>query len=80
MPIYVYRCPECDRTQEVMRSVSRRDDEIVCGDDGRPMHRVPTSPGAVHVGLTRGAILKNPMTGETKSVDGLINKSAPRKR
>ena len=37
MPIYIYKCPKCDRVEEHMRSISNRLNHVTCPYDGAEM-------------------------------------------
>lgn len=37
MPIYEYKCPDCDVIIEKMRKISERDEEVICVECGGEM-------------------------------------------
>lgn len=37
MPIYEYKCPDCDVVVEKMRKISERDDQTICIECGGEM-------------------------------------------
>lgn len=47
MPKYQYRCKECDKTYESIRSIEQRDSEMLCSDDGAICARLFSVPSRV---------------------------------
>lgn len=47
MPIYVYECKGCERVEEKLRSVSKRDDLVSCADCDGDMARAMSKVGRV---------------------------------
>lgn len=49
MPIYEYRCPQCERAVTVTRPIAMRDAPQWCGRCPDTMTRVITAPSAINV-------------------------------
>lgn len=47
MPIYTYRCDNCEIKVEQMRSISSRDEATNCEECGNPLVRAVDRPGMV---------------------------------
>ena len=47
MPLYDFRCPQCGRTYEVLRPVSRLAEPLLCMDDRTPCERALTTANFV---------------------------------
>ena len=50
MPFYEYRCQDCGKVLEKLKSVDRRDEEEVCPDCGGDCKRKISAPGLVFKG------------------------------
>lgn len=44
MPVYVYKCPRCDRKEEHIRSISNRLNHVYCPYDGAEMPLLIRAP------------------------------------
>ena len=49
MPLYLWKCPLCAKTEEVIRSVGTMDDPMPCPCCAEPMARVPFPGCAVYI-------------------------------
>ena len=51
MPIYEYRCPDCEAVTSALRRIGERDEALACEMCGKPSARVVSSFSA-HLSLT----------------------------
>jgi putative FmdB family regulatory protein len=47
MPVYDYKCPECQATAELWRMLAERDRPVACPSCETPMQRMPSVPSFV---------------------------------
>lgn len=45
--VYVYECPACGGTEERIRSISERNDQVSCMDCADTMKRIPSFNGGL---------------------------------
>lgn len=80
MPIYTFRCSDCGIEADHLRRLAQRRTPAVCLECGGTAERAVESPQGHRTGFIPGAIMRNIRTGERVNADGLINKTAPRKK
>jgi len=64
MPIYQYKCEECDEVRDVVRSMDHMDDEYTCPNCGGNCVRIQTVPGRFKRGSGWAARVDTPMPGK----------------
>ncbi len=47
MPMYEYKCETCEKVEDVIVSIDKRDDEMLCSECEGKVFRVLTAPGLV---------------------------------
>jgi putative FmdB family regulatory protein len=79
MPTYEYQCLDCEGVIEEQRVISQRRELAKCECGGKAKLTV-SLPQQSTVAFIPGADMKQFGTGKIVPVDGLLNKSAPKKR
>jgi putative FmdB family regulatory protein len=47
MPMYEYKCGSCEKTEDVIVSIDKRDEPMLCSDCDGEVFRVLSAPGLV---------------------------------